>query len=352
MFTPTFGMFIAPGCNGIRGSVTMGFIALIAGYAYRFRWTTSALVVVGAILLGYVFNLARLCSLVLYYIVALHFPSLQNKAEMADYLIGAALFLVATFLLFTVIHRFRNAGNPDALDAASDPHGDEVPDPPPAQYWRFAAMLGMVLVGGVGIARSASTAPATAETAAEEAAARFPQTLGTYTLVRSWTETAPVGPIIYVWAQYASGNGGAPISLGVSPVLGSDSPLICHLIRGEQPAWQGPLTMITFGAAPINFSSALYVDGVTQSLEATTLCTSGVCGEFANQPTHFGFVYVRPDSKYLFNPDPRRPIPVVVRAETNDMTLSAQAARQQLTEELRAFLASVRLDDLTQPYSR
>ena len=32
MFTPDFGMFIAPGCNGIRGAVTMGFIALIAGY--------------------------------------------------------------------------------------------------------------------------------------------------------------------------------------------------------------------------------------------------------------------------------------------------------------------------------
>ena len=80
MFTPDFGMFIAPGCNGIRGSVTLGFIALIAGYVYRFRWYANALVVTGAILLGYAFNLARLCLLVLYYVVALHFPSLQGKA--------------------------------------------------------------------------------------------------------------------------------------------------------------------------------------------------------------------------------------------------------------------------------
>ena len=108
MFTPDFGMFIAPGCNGIRGSVTMGFIALVAGYIYRFRWYTSALAVIGAILLGYVFNLARLCLLVLYYLVALHFTSLQNKAENADYLIGAALFLLATFLLFTAIQRLRD----------------------------------------------------------------------------------------------------------------------------------------------------------------------------------------------------------------------------------------------------
>jgi len=93
-------MFIAPGCNGIRGSVTMGFIALIAGYLYRFRWYANALVVIGAILLGYIFNLVRLCLLVLYYVAALHLTSLQNKAEGADYLIGGVLFLVATLLLF------------------------------------------------------------------------------------------------------------------------------------------------------------------------------------------------------------------------------------------------------------
>ena len=37
MFTPEFGMFIAPGCDGIRGAITMGFLALVAGYVYRFR---------------------------------------------------------------------------------------------------------------------------------------------------------------------------------------------------------------------------------------------------------------------------------------------------------------------------
>jgi exosortase J len=35
MFTE-FGMFIAPGCNGIRGAVTTGLIALIVGYVCRF----------------------------------------------------------------------------------------------------------------------------------------------------------------------------------------------------------------------------------------------------------------------------------------------------------------------------
>src|SRR5271156_5991060 len=105
MFTPDFGMFIAPGCNGIRGAVTMGFIALIAGYVYRFRWYANAAVVAGAVLLGYAFNFARLCILVLYYLVALHFTSLQSQAEMADYIIGGCLFLIATLLLFYAINR-------------------------------------------------------------------------------------------------------------------------------------------------------------------------------------------------------------------------------------------------------
>src|SRR5271169_3959411 len=105
MFTPDFGMFIAPGCNGIRGAVTMGFIALIAGYVYRFRWYAHVAVVAGAILLGYVFNFARLCILVLYYIVALRILWLRSRAEMGDYIIGACLFLLGTFLLFYVVRR-------------------------------------------------------------------------------------------------------------------------------------------------------------------------------------------------------------------------------------------------------
>ena len=106
MFTPTFGMFIAPGCNGIRGAVTMGMIALVAGYVYRFRWHVHAAVVAGAVLLGYVFNFARLCLLVVYYIIALHIPWMQNKAKLGDYIIGGCLFLFATFLFFHVIRRF------------------------------------------------------------------------------------------------------------------------------------------------------------------------------------------------------------------------------------------------------
>ena len=353
MFTPDFGMFIAPGCSGIRGSVTMGLIALIAGYLYRFRWYASAFVVTGAILLGYVFNLARLCLLVLYYAVALHFPSLQNKAENADYLIGAVLFLIATLLLFAVIHRLRDARNPNALETAIvSEQGGFQERTPHTWYAQLAAMTAIALLGCTSLARAHMAIHPSAVALADAPAEQFPLRLGNYTRVRTWNETLPVGTIIYVWAQYVPADGGMPIAIGVSPIMGWHDTVVCHYIRGETPLWQGQLTTATDGGFPSSFSSAFYNDGVTQYLMASTICTGRECGEFTTEHAHFGFIYTRTNAESLLRDDPMVPIPVLLRIETLDESMPAEAARQQLTNDLRAFLASVRLDDLTRPYSR
>jgi exosortase J len=105
-------------------------------------------------------------------------------------------------------------------------------------------------------------------------------------------------------------------------------------------------------AVAIGFNSALYSDGVTEYLEASTQCSGTSCGEFATGHTHFGFVYSRPEPGSLLSGAPKRPIPVLVRVETVDGTMPMEAARQMLTRDLRAFLASVKLDELTRPYSR
>ncbi|MDP9049786.1 MAG: exosortase J [Acidobacteriota bacterium] len=351
MFTPDFGMFIAPGCDGIRGSVTMGFIALIAGYVYRFRWYANALVVLGAVLLGYVFNLARLCLLVLYYAVALHYPSLQNKAENADYLIGAVLFLSATLLLFSVIHRLRDDRSVKVL--VVDSEQGRFPDRASRVGGaKLAAMGAIVLLGCAGLTRGRAAVTPYAMAVPDVAVERFPENVGNYTLVRTWNETLVTGPIVYVWAEYIATKGGSPISIGISPVLGWHDPLICHFARGEQPLWHGQLTVVTAGTAPVNFSSSFYSDGVTRYLEAATICSGGACGEFATERTHFGFVYTRPRVKSLISDDPERPIPVMLRAETLDMAMPADAVRQQLTQDLRNFLDSVRLDQLTRSSRR
>jgi exosortase J len=107
----------------------------------------------------------------------------------------------------------------------------------------------------------------------------------------------------------------------------------------------------TAGGRPVNFSSALYADGVTQHIEASTICSGETCGEFTTERKHFGFIYSHPDPKSLVNQVREKPIRVLLRVETTDMSVPVDVARQQLTNGLRSFLASVRLDDLTRPYS-
>jgi exosortase J len=354
MFTPNFGMFIAPGCNGIRGAVTMGFIALIAGYLYRFRWYAHAGVVAGAIFLGYVFNFARLCTLVLYYLVALHFPWLQSRAEMGDYIIGACLFLVAVLLLFYVIGRLGES--PGQIKPPALAPAPAAPAAASSLYPRLAVMLAIALFGITGVARAyvRDHSPARMAQVLEDQTAlgQFPRHIGDYTLSRAWNENLLTGPLIFHWAEYAPSDDGPHISIGISPVLGSHDTLICHSARGEDPLWAGQMTIPTAGNVPINFSGSFFNNSALQYLEATTLCNGTSCGEYSTDRAHFGFVYSKPDPQALLTQDPARPIPILIHAETTNTTLPADDARAQLEIAVKTFLASVDLDGLTQPYRR
>ena len=146
MFTPEFGMFIAPGCNGIRGAITLGLAAIIVGYVYRFRWFVFAPVVAGAVLLGYLFNFLRLCLLVVYYKIALPYPWLQQRAKMGDYIIGACLFVCALAIFFAVAEKLRR----DPKDVNPAPPDEEPAEPRrtkpyllrvAAGCWRFRRSL-------------------------------------------------------------------------------------------------------------------------------------------------------------------------------------------------------------------
>ena len=348
MFTPDFGMFIAPGCNGIRGAVTMGMIALIVGYLYRFRTRVHIVFVAGAVLLGYVFNFVRLCTLVLYYIVALRFTSLQSRAEMGDYVIGACLFLIGVGLLFVVV---RYAGQHDS----DEPFGTSTPAPLPlpklSLALRLGAMLVFALLGGSRLlwalhtTRSAPAAPVPA--------ARFPDHLGAYTRTRSWPEAMTGGPVIFEWAQYApmtaQAADGTSISIGVSPVLGSHDTSICHSARGEDPVWREQMTAPTAGGVT-SFNASFFSSGARQYLELTTICNGDRCGEYSTSASHFGLIYSRPAPGSVLAPSPDRAIPVMLTDETVDTALPAALAREQLLTSMRHFLAGVRVAELTRPY--
>ncbi len=102
MFTPHLGMFIAPGCDGLRGAIAMGYLALVIGYLYKLRWLRWGIYVALAVLLAYIFNLVRLCGVVVYYWFAMRVPAIANHATLADYLIGGVLFFCAALFLFSI----------------------------------------------------------------------------------------------------------------------------------------------------------------------------------------------------------------------------------------------------------
>ena len=348
MFTPKFGMFIAPGCNGIRGAVTMGFIALVAGYLYRLRLRQWVLLTTAAVLLGYVFNFVRLCGLVLYYVVALRYPWLQNHAALGDYILGACLFFSATLLLFTALLRWS-----PRPDLRIPPLRDNI-QPQAVGFLgqsfirRCVAFALLIAMGSVSYAR-AMLRPTDLRSATILGNDAFPRQIGSYKLQREWNESLMTGVVLFHWAEYTQLGGGPVVAIGVSPTLGAHDTLICHAARGDEWIWHGPLNLSTAdGAAAL--SASLFNNGATQYLEATTVCAGDGCSQSSSDRSHFGLIYSRPDVHNLLTQDPRRPIPVLLRAEIPDATLSAPRARAELTQSLTNFLSGADLAALTKPY--
>jgi exosortase J len=380
MFTPDFGMFIAPGCNGIRGAVTMGFIALVAGYLYQFKPRVTAALVVGAVFLGYVFNLVRLCFLVLFYITAVHFPWLQSRAEMGDYVIGAVLFFFATGLLFSLIQRWSPSGSlmPPKLEKVGGAgRSAGYAGRPFMTKWAGFAVL--VAVGSVPYVRAMTDTRVHSKLETGESDhPPFPERVGRYRLQREWAERLPTGPLVFYWADYSPIDAGAGpdgavvsaggkaldhtpsggedrdgdsgvVSVGVSPTIGAHDTLLCHAARGEDWLWHGDMPLRTeTGAA--NFSGSFFNDGATQYLEATTVCTGDECGQYSTNARHFGFVYSRPDTQMVLRQSPTRPIPVLLRTETLNTAMASDRARAELTDNLRSFLSGANLNEFTKPY--
>jgi len=286
--------------------------------------------------------------LVLYYIVGLHITWLQSRAEMGDYIIGACLFFFATILLFSIIRRFSatNDLRPPALPQSPSRNATA-----PASFFpRWIALLLVLMVGSITYARALVQQYRAPQGAVDPSVLGvFPQQVGNYTLQRRWNEYIGSGTVLFYWADYRPAAGGSTVSIGVSPVLGAHDSLVCHAARGEQWLWHGNLDVPT-ASEPISFSASFFNTGATQYLEATTICTGATCGQFSNNNTHFGLVYSRPDAHTLLTQSPTRPIPILIRTETLDTQMSADAARAELTENLRSFLSAADVSSFSSPY--
>ena len=350
MFTPQFGMFIAPGCNGIRGAVTLGLAAVVVGYMYRFRWFVYAPVVAGAVLLGYLFNFLRLCLLVVYYKIAMAYPRLQHNGTLVDYIIGGCLFVAAMSLFLAVANRLRQ-----------DPR-DVLPDPPaetpvarvraPEVLWRSAAVLALAAIFSVDAVHAYRYREQQA--ALRPKLVAFPAKIGEFTLARSWTETLIGGTIVYAWGEYVAPMDGKPgsgahIAFGISPLLGLHDTTTCHMTRGESPDWVGQIDAPTAGGE-VSLAGSLFNTGDAQTLEAATVCEQGFCRQYSQSTQHVTVVLTRPRKSTPLEDATTRPVPVLLKAELADTSVAPAVAAARLADDLRRFLSGANLGTMTQPY--
>ena len=355
MFTPDFGMFIAPGCNGIRGAITLGLAAVVVGYVYRFRWYVYGPIVAGAVLLGYLFNFLRLCLLVVYYKIALPYPWLQDHAKMADYVIGGCLFICALAIFFTVANKLRN----DLIDPTSKllPEASAAMDTSPhsgesrlSLLLRVAALLVMAAIFGAEVLHQHRVDLAAN---AGQPLPVLPARIGNFTLQRTWNEQQ-FGITIYTWGDYAApaanGAPGAHVMLGVSPQTIHDAE-VCHIARGEDPMWHGQIVAATAGGQ-VELTAATYNDGAIQKLEASTVCDHGACRQYSETSQHMTLIYARPHRGVPLEADTTRPIPILLKVESLDVLAPERVIRPQLAATLTTFLKGADLISLTAPYSK
>ncbi len=349
MFTPDFGMFIAPGCNGIRGAVTLGLAAVIVAYMYRFRWYIFLPVVAGAVLLGYLFNLVRLCLLVVYYKVALPYPWLQDRAKGADYIIGGCLFVLALYLFFAAADRLR--GRTEDVKPPAPAAGTNTPRPAVPFLLRACALLAVSVVFGFDALHAESLAGAQLG-----AIPAMPEQLGRYHLVRTYQDTLVDGAVVYTWGEYAAPDTGTGpelphVAVGISPELDAHDTEVCHIARGEDPTSHGEIVART-ASGEVALVAATYNNGAAQTLEASTVCDNGACRQFTTSTGGVTFIYAHPHRTLPMQAAPTRPVPMLLKLESADAVSPASVVGPQLANELKLFLQDVDLQALAARFRR
>jgi exosortase J len=350
MFAPDFGMFIAPGCDGMRGAITLGYGALILGYLKRLsllRWFTY---VVGALLLGHLFNLVRLCALVVYYRIALGHSFLQNSAKQADYVIGALLFCVAA-LLFWICFSKESEGEAAGVTAKFG----EIPRDSEKKHteWKAATLTILVLVGMVLAIRAIrmsseylAWAVSRGEINTAELNSRMPTQVGEYRLVRAWQEQQ-AGTLVLETAAFEKGTSGE-IQLGVWLAPTGHSIQASLTTHGESPKAKVVTQFSTAAGRVVPFNTALYDDGVTDSLTGDTFCSPSSCQSSTYKPKdgiHLAFTKI-PDR----TPPGERVFPVFFKIQVPHTDAGSEAAYKALSIECEEFLSHLDFAQLSRNF--
>ncbi len=346
MFSPDFGMFIAPGCDGIRGAVTLGYLALILGYLKRVSLRRWAAYVVGGVLLGYLFNFIRLCILVVYYRIALGHPALEGVARQADYVIGSCLFLLAILIFIRLASMKEKPGPIDP--AQDDQRGQTRNENPPlslqklfARSAAFAALLLAVLVLPSSALRSSQRAQEPSQTS-NASLSRFPKQIGSYALTRSWYEQSGGQTLVESGAYSAPDSDEVILAVWVAPFVYYHDANSCWLARGLQPERVASLPFVTAQGSSLDLSAGYYNDGVTDSIVVSVACTPGSCSQSQQVATkgHVSFFVLKPQVNELAD-GAAHPVPIMIRIDRPQTGAPSGITQAALTTETRKFLSGL-----------
>jgi exosortase J len=353
MFAPDFGMFIAPGCNGVRGAITLGYLALIFGYARHLRPRTLAITALIALLMGYVLNFLRLCILVIYYWIGISFPSIQKHGAGVDYAIGCTLFLFAALGLGLLIRSLETRTVADGRNVKQTP-GAGWPGgarrPSYATAARALCFLVITLVFIVPELLSAAWHPAPAPNE-QQVLGSFPAKVGPYMLTRTWAEHNSNGMIVLAMAEYRAspGTGATPDSFTLGLWVGSANHIIanCKFAQGIQSQWHGSFKAMSWQAFPVHFVTNFYDDGISRQYDAESICTSSGCTGYPGISSHKVFVFTAPNLSNLIFVFHGKSLPILLRREwlDSDTTPSADL-RAQFEASAQIFMEQINLRSL------
>jgi exosortase J len=349
MFTPKFGMFIAPGCDGVRGALTMGYLALITGYIKRFsvpRWIAWT---IGGVALGYVFNLIRLCALVIYYRIAMGHSRLEQFAAQADYIIGGCLFLIAALLFLWIISR---ADPLPSADTALEGNQAEWTSRERRQFpWRavaFAVPALLLAVPGVQAIR-AYRKPFLARVNAgairpAQLDALMPKELSGYILSRAWQERVN-GNIRLEDGAYGRPQHDEAI-IGVWLPEWGHNMHVSWMVRGETPLLRADRTFIT-ARGPAAFDTAFYSDGISDSIAGNAYCSPTSCIPSPQRVPEGLVLSLEPPD---FETPGKRAVSIFFRIDRPHTSADQSAVFAQLTEEAKAFVAGVDFGEISRRF--
>jgi exosortase J len=350
MFTPDFGMFIAPGCDGLRGAVGLGYCALIAGYLKRVSLTRWTLYVIGGVLLGHVFNLIRLCTLVLYYRIAVGHRALENAATVADYVIGGLLFLVAFILFVTVVFRPTNPAENEAKAVQDHDRNDSSKSRrlglKLAAFSVFAVAAAVPGIRAIQLHRqSLLAAIRNGSLKTQTLDQLLPKQLGDYQLSRAWQEGGD-GEILVESGAYTNAAS-ADVTLGIWLPSSLHSVHYSWMTRGESPQLRADRSFTTLQGRVVSFDTAFYSDGVTDRFAGSVACTPLACESPLKSGDSLSLVL---DDTNAFVARGSRRVSMFFSVERTHSAGPERVTYKQLSVEAQKFLSGVSFTELSRRF--